>query len=86
MTHDVQIRRGEGSKVWSVLVDGHDIANLVTALALTYRAEDLGGWSLELELLVGEPGLDLDQVSVWLDSRSAAALRRLGWTPPGEQS
>lgn len=66
---------GIGSQV---VIDGHDIANRVTAITIEAKG---GKFTTATVRLLGV-NAEVDDCRIVLDDESTAALVALGWTPP----
>lgn len=77
---NVVIKLATKGRPGSVVIDGMDLANYVTALNLD-RTED-GQVRLVLSLVAGTLTADVGGAQVSVDSKSREALLALGWTPP----
>lgn len=77
MRAEIDIRRGGPS---SIALDGHDVADGVHGLTLTFAVSDVPRLSLDLHL--AEDVAFSGEVQVVIPDATAELLTRLGWTPP----
>jgi hypothetical protein len=80
MGHKVRVQT-DGPRRAVVEVDGHEIQNVVIALAM-----EAGGDRphLTLDLAAWNTDITIDGACVEVAENLAAALERLGWTPPAD--
>ncbi|MBX9392271.1 hypothetical protein K4749_01320 [Streptomyces sp. TRM72054] len=86
ISHPYTLRIGRrDDKVGHVVeLDGHDIANAVLGLTVTFK----GGEPplATLDLVLDEIPTETDEVRVHMPEATRELLVRLGWTPPAEEA